>query len=176
MFCFISLWLSLIPLSPHAQPPSHPTDELTECVSCCFLWRLVQDLHPMELSSCQKSGAERAAGCLQRGSAWCQSPTSQDRRSSFLSNNTQTAFFPSSFSSLCEFTRQSDAFARSTELHIPSWTVPAQPTHLPPPRAPGRLAHACPALGAAARFAVRGFMTCYISAFSEGWVGASSFH
>lgn len=94
MFCFISLWLSLIPLSPHAQPPSHPTDELTECVSCCFLWRLVQDLHPMELSSCQKSGAERAAGCLQRGSAWCQSPTSQDRRSSFLSNNTQTAFSP----------------------------------------------------------------------------------
>lgn len=113
MFCFISLWLSLIPLSPHAQPPYHPTDELTECVSCCFLWRLVQDLHPMELSSCQKSGAERADGCLQQGSAWCQSPTSQDRRSSFLSNNTQTAFFPSSFSSLCEFTRQSDAFARS---------------------------------------------------------------
>lgn len=143
---------------------------------CQLLFPLVQA--PREVSSCQKCGAERDAGCLQRGSAWCQSPTSQERKSSFLSKNTQTVFFfPSSFSSLCEFTRQSHAFARSTlicashlgqclsnppishrpELH-PAWHTP------------------CLALGDAAWFAVRGFMTCYISTFSEGWVGANSFH
>lgn len=87
-------------------------------------------------------------------------------------------FFPTSFLSLSEFTRRDDAFAPSVRV------CASQPRQSPanPPVPNGvelqaRLAcMPCIALGAAAHFAVRGFMTCYISAFGEGWVVASSFH
>lgn len=119
-------------------------------------------------------------GCRVSAARLClvsKSDIPRERRSSFLSKTTQTAFFPSSSSRLCEFTCWSNAFTQSAHI---SASHPGQCLSNPPisqcPELHLSWHMPCPALGAAALFAVRGFMTRYISTFSEGWVRASSFH
>lgn len=121
------------------------------------------------------------AGRLQHSSAWCQvqSPTSlgtEMEKEQFPLQQHSGSFFPSSFLSLSEFTRQDDAFARNVHVCVP---LPGEtPANPPIPNCAeliARLARTlCLALGAA--FAMRGFMTCYISTFNGGWVDARSFH
>lgn len=138
----------------------------------------------MELSSCQKHGAKQAAGqtpgicstALPVVKYKVQHP--EMKKEQFPLWQHPSGFFLSSFLSLSEFTCWDDAFAQSIRMCA---SQPGQSPANPPvsncTELLAQLAHTpCLALGAAARFAVTGFMTCYISTFNEGWVGASSFH
>jgi len=112
----------------------------------------IQALQPVELSSCQRHGAERAAGptpgvcstTLPGVSYSLTSLGSEMEKEQSLLQQHSASFIPSGFSSLSEFTRQCLCTKR-TRVCIPAWTEPSQPTHLERRRAPGSAGtHALP--------------------------------
>lgn len=120
------------------------------------------------------------AGCRVSAVRLClvsKSDISREKEQLPVQKHSDSFFIPSSFSSLCGFTRQSDAFTRNALIctsHAGQCLSNPPISHCPELHPAWHTL--LPALGDAACFAMRGFMICYISTFSEGWVGASSFH
>lgn len=179
MFCFISLRPSLI-----SPSPCPPTNELAACASCCLLWRLDPGA-PARGAELVPEVQGRAccwvdAGCLQHSSTWCQvqTLTSQDGEGALFSPATLSQLFFPAASQV-----SLNSHARMMPLHevyacvhpSPDRTQPTHPFQSVQSSWLVRQARHALLLGAAACFAVRGFMTCYISSFNESWVGANGF-